>query len=437
MPTRGAPPSIFLTAEMVFDRSGAMTKATFYPSVIRSTARLTYTIVRKMLVDKDEEAINAHRHLVADLELMEELALRLMAKRRKRGSIDFDLPEPELILDLLGGTLAIVRAERNLAHRIIEEFMLAANEAVASYLEERHIPSLYRIHEPPDLLKLKDLREFVFNFGYDFPLNEERIEPAGLQNLLDQVSGKPEERMINEVLLRSMKQARYSAENLGHFGLAASCYTHFTSPIRRYPDLAVHRVLKGIITGKLKERDIERLTATLPDVAAHCSSRERTAMEAEREIVELKKVQFMQDKVGEEFDGIITGVTSFGLFIELVELFVEGMVHVSMLPQDFYRYVEQQHSLVGERTRRVFRIGDKVRIIVAAVSIERKQIDFALAGLGEVGTSDAIYTDAAVEFPRIPVRGKRPAKKKGGPVREGGGKPPAKKGKGGGGRRKR
>lgn len=427
-----------LTAEMLFDRNGAMVKASFYPGVIRSAARLTYTIVRKILVDKDEKARAEHDHLDGDLSLMEELALRLMEKRRRRGSIDFDLPEPQLVLDLLGGTLAIVRAERNLAHRIIEEFMLAANEAVASYLEERHIPSLYRIHEPPDILKLKDLREFIFNFGYDFSLNGERVQPGELQKLLDQVAGKPEERMINEVLLRSMKQARYSAENLGHFGLAAQCYTHFTSPIRRYPDLVVHRILKGVITGRLKERDVERLAATLPDAASHCSSRERNAMEAEREIVELKKVQFMLDKVGEEFDGIITGVTSFGIFIELVDLFVEGMAHVSMLPHDFYRYVEQQHSLVGERTRRVYRIGDSIRIRVAAVSVERKQIDFAPASedIGAADTADGIYTGAANEFLRVPVKGKRPGKKNAVPHREGGGRPAGKKGKGGGRRRR-
>lgn len=405
-----------LTAEMTFDPAGAMTNSTFYQSVIRSAARLTYTLVRRILVDREEDVRQEHTSLLPHLDLMEELAVRLMRKRRARGSIDFDLPEPELVLDLQGGTLAIIRSERNLAHRIIEEFMLAANEAVASCLEKRQVPSLYRVHEPPDIVKLKDFREFIFNFGYDLPIQEDSVDPVSLQALLDQAAGKPEERMINEVLLRSMKQARYAAENLGHFGLAASCYTHFTSPIRRYPDLQVHRVLKAVLKGRLKEEEVERLTATLPDVAAHCSTRERTAMEAEREIVDLKKVQFMQGKVGEELDGIITGVTSFGLFVELVELFVEGMVHISTLPHDFYRYVEKQHLLAGERTGRSFRIGDPIRVRVAGVSIERKKVDFAVVfpegGEGAPSAPSAPYEQE--EYRRVPVKGKRPRMTKAG-----------------------
>jgi ribonuclease R len=219
--------------------------------------------------------------------------------------------------------------------------------------------------------------------------------------------------MINEVLLRCMKQARYAAENLGHFGLAAACYTHFTSPIRRYPDLVVHRILKGVISDRLKERDRERLRATLPEVAAHSSRRERVAMEAEREIVEMKKMQFMQDKVGEEYDGFITGVIVHGFFVELVEMFVEGMVQVSTLPRDYYNFVEKQHSLVGERTREVFRIGDRVRVRVANVSLEKKQIDFVW-----VKTSPAAAECVDnIEYPCIPVTGKRPAGGKGAGVK--------------------
>ncbi|KAF0221897.1 MAG: ribonuclease [Geobacteraceae bacterium] len=413
-----------VTAEMLFDKAGSLVHASFYPSVIRSSARLTYTIVKRILVDKDKEATNAHRELIADLLVMEELALRLMEKRRKRGSIDFDLPEPEIVLDLQGGTLAIIRSERNLAHRIIEEFMLAANEAVASYLEERNIPSLYRVHEPPDPVKLNDFREFIYNFGYELRMKEESVDPVEFQRLLGEAAGKPEERMINEVLLRCMKQARYAAENLGHFGLAAPCYTHFTSPIRRYPDLVVHRILKGVITGKLKEREMEKLVATLPETAAHTSRRERVAMEAEREIVDLKKMQFMRDKVGEEFDGFITGVASYGFFVELVELFVEGMVHVSALPNDFYRYLEKQHALLGDRSRELFRIGDRVRVRVASVSLEKKQIDFVLAAPHESSATISPGMEQE-EYPRIPVRGKRPpafkgSKKEDGPEKRGG-----------------
>jgi ribonuclease R len=396
-----------LTAEMLFDKTGAVQEKKFYPSIIRSAARLTYTTVRKILADGDPETIEAHRHLLADLRLMEELSRRLTARRRQRGSIDFDLPEPEIILDLQGQTEAIVKAERNLAHRLIEEFMLAANEAVATWLEGREIPSLYRVHEPPDPVKLNDFREFVHSFGYALRMEEDRVEPRELQGLLDLVEGKPEERMINEVLLRCMKQARYMAENLGHFGLAAPSYTHFTSPIRRYPDLVVHRILKRALAGGIKERERERLSSTLPDIAAHTSSRERIAMEAEREIVALKKVQFMRDRVGEEFTGYICGVTPHGFFVELVDLFVEGMVHVSTLGQDFYRYVEKQHALVGERTGATYRIGDKVGVLVAAVSTERKQIDFVLAGVS-VPAAAAAPVPGDESYPRVPVKGKRP-----------------------------
>jgi ribonuclease R len=399
-----------MTAEMLFDPQGAMVDSRFYSSVIKSAARLTYTTVKRILVDGDPEVTAAHRALVPDLKVMEELSLRLNGRRRGRGSIDFDLPEPQIILDLQGETTAIVRAERNLAHRIIEEFMLAANEAVASFLEGTPVPSLYRVHENPDPLKLKDLSEFVFSFGYELAVLEDKVNPAALQKLLSEVEGKPEERLINEVLLRCMKQARYSSENLGHFGLAAPSYTHFTSPIRRYPDLVVHRILKLVLSGRLKPADCDRLEARLPETAIHTSRRERVAMEAEREMVDLKKMQFMRDKIGEEYDGFITGVAQFGLFVELVELFVEGMIPVATLPADYYVHQEKSHSLVGERSRVSYRIADRIRVKVAAVSEVRKQVEFALVGSLE---PRPIAPPAAGEsYPRIPVKGKRPQGKR-------------------------
>ncbi len=364
-----------MTAEMLFDQQGRMGEARFYPSVIRSWERLTYTIVRDMLENGSKGDFGKYEEFGEHLSLMKELALRLMKKRRERGSIDFDLPEPEIVLDLQGQTEAILKAERNIAHRIIEEFMLAANEAVASFIQDSNTPSLYRIHENPDPVKLRDFREFIFNFGYEFKMTGDTVDPGELQKLLRRAEGHPEEKMINEVLLRCMKQARYSMENQGHFGLASSCYTHFTSPIRRYPDLVVHRVLKSILTGKLKKGGRDRLEKILPETAEHTSRRERVAMEAEREIVDLKKLQFMKDKIGEEYDGFISGVTAFGFFVELVEYFVEGLVHVSSLTRDFYHYAEKQHSLVGEHTGERFRIGDKIRVRVAKVSLEKKQID--------------------------------------------------------------
>ncbi|QXE92357.1 ribonuclease R [Geomonas subterranea] len=396
-----------MTAEMLFDAAGTRVEQKFYTSVIKSAARLTYTTVKKILVDQDAEMIDANRHLVADLKVMEELSLRLNAVRKGRGSIDFDLPEPQIILDLQGETTAIVRAERNLAHRIIEEFMLAANEAVAHFLETTPVPSLYRIHENPDPVKLQDLSEFVFGFGYILKVEDEKVNPAALQKLLAEVAGKPEERLINEVLLRCMKQARYSAENLGHFGLAASSYTHFTSPIRRYPDLVVHRILKRVLTGKMKKVDKDRLEARLPETALHTSKRERVAMEAEREMVDLKKMQFMRDKIGEEYDGYITGVAPFGLFVELVDLFVEGMVPVATLPQDYYVHLEKSHALVGERSRAMYRIADKIRVKVAAVNEARKQVEFALVCTLEKRPVEPI-ADVRNAYQRIPIKGKRP-----------------------------
>lgn len=393
-----------MTAEILFDADGAVRESSFYPSVIKSDARLTYTLVRKIVADRDEAERERSRQLVPDLELMLELAERLTAKRRVRGSIDFDLPEPQIVLDLQGETMAIVKAERNVAHRIIEEFMLAANEAVATVLSQREVPTLYRIHEPPDPAKLVEFREFVSHFGYDLPVKEGKITPGALQQFLAQADGKPEERMVNQLLLRCMKQARYAAENVGHFGLAAPLYTHFTSPIRRYPDLVVHRILKGMLSGTLRKGERERLAETLPETADHTSKRERLAMEAEREVVELKKVQFMRDKVGEEYDGFVSGVAPFGLFVELTEFFVEGLIHITALPSDYYRFVESRHELLGEGSRRAFRIGDPLRVRVAGVSTERRQIDFVLAGTAATGT----VTPETETYRREPVRGKKP-----------------------------
>jgi len=368
-----------VTVEIVFDASGKQVKADFYPSVIRSSGRLTYTAVKQILVDKNREVTEAWSHLLDDLTLMEDLASKLMARRRERGSIDFDLPEPEIILDLQGQTEAIIRAERTIAHRIIEEFMLAANEAVACFIDDQGVPSLYRVHESPDMAKLVDFNELVTSFGYEFRFLGETVEPGEFQRLLDAAAGKPEERLINGMLLRSMKQARYSAENLGHFGLAAPCYTHFTSPIRRYPDLVVHRILKDILCRKVAGKTREELAETLSEIARHSSKRERLAMDAEREIVLLKKIQFMRSRVGEDFDGFISGVSPHGIFVELADMFVEGMIHVATLPSDYYRFVEKQHLLVGEYGNRLFRMGDGIRVKVAQVSTERKQIDFVLS----------------------------------------------------------
>lgn len=406
-----------VTAEMRFGREGELLAADFYPSVIRSDQRLTYTEVKEILVDGRVETADRHRGLLGDLRTMEELALRLREKRKRRGSIDFDLPEPEIILDLQGRPESIGRAERNLAHSIIEEFMLAANEAVAAYLEERGAPCLYRVHEPPDPLKLKDLRDFIKPLGLSFRMKGDRAAPEELQRLLAAVDGRPEEKMVNEILLRCMKQARYAAENLGHFGLASPCYLHFTSPIRRYPDLVVHRILKEVLAKGMKKREQKALSARMPEIAELTSRRERTAMEAEREIVDLKRIQYMENRVGEDFDGFITGVTSFGFFVELAEFLVEGLVHVTALGDDYYRLLEKQHTLVGEASGRTYRIGDRVRVHVDAVSRAKRRIEFS-----------------PVQVPRRAAGTGRPSGlKSGGKPRSSA--PRAEKGRGGGSRR--
>ncbi|MDD2540025.1 MAG: ribonuclease R [Desulfuromonadaceae bacterium] len=406
-----------MTAEMLFDRNGTMLESSFYSSVIQSAARLTYTIVKQIIVDDDREVADKYRPVAPMLLDMKELALILMAMRKKRGSIDFDLPEPEIIIGLTGETEGIVRAERNLAHQLIEEFMLAANEAVARYITSRDIPFLYRVHENPDPAKLQTFQEFVFGFGYEFKLVDEKVKPTELQRLLAQADGRPEERMINYSLLRCMKQARYAADNVGHFGLASDCYCHFTSPIRRYPDLVVHRILKAALAltaekkpaGTRASRQLAIATERLGEIAEHTSKRERVAMEAERDVVEMKKLQYMQQHVGEEFDGYITGVTAFGFFVELKELFVEGLVHISTLTDDLYNHAEKQHSLIGRRTGKVFRIGDEARITVASVSPATRRIEFLLAThtAQSPGSQTGRTRAGSEEYPRIPLRGKR------------------------------
>jgi ribonuclease R len=370
-----------------FDARGRLRDARFDRAVMRSSARLTYTQVRQALVDRDPGVRGALGALVGPLEDAERLARLLIARRRARGAIDFDLPEAEIVLDLQGRPGAILRAERSIAHQMIEEFMLAANEAVARELMRRRLPFLHRVHEPPAPDAVADLARFVEGFGLRLHLEDGRATPRAYQRLLAQAEGRPEARLVHTVLLRSMQQARYAAEPLGHFGLATDAYAHFTSPIRRYPDLVVHRILDVALGAG---------GAPPPDLAAiadETSRRERVAMDAEREIVQLKKIQFMQDKVGQTWGGIVSGVANFGFFVELKELFVEGLVHVTTLGDDFYEHVERQHLLRGRRTRRTFRVGDPVDVEVAGVSVERRQIDFVLAGRSADGRGRAEWRE--------------------------------------------
>lgn len=367
------------TALLEINRRGEITASRFFNSVIRSHARMTYTEVRRILVDRDQECMERYRELVDHFKLMEELALILWENRRARGSLDFDLPEAEIILDLQGMPENIVRAERSIAHRIIEEFMIAANEAVASHLRDKAFPLLYRVHEGPEEDALQALAPFLLSLGYRLPLKRGKTEPKELQRILEACRGKPEERVLNRVLLRAMKQAHYAAENIGHFGLASGCYTHFTSPIRRYPDLIVHRILQDALEGKkLKPIERDHLLAYLVEAGKHTSERERIAMDAEREMVDLKKAQFMLGKIGEEFDGFIVSLAGFGFFVELQDYFVEGLVRLSSLQDDAYHYYEKEHVIKGRRSSRAFRMGDGVRIKVVRVNAFRGEIDFEL-----------------------------------------------------------
>jgi ribonuclease R len=314
---------------------------------------------------------------------MHELFEVLGRRRHRRGSIDFDLPEPEIVLGPEGEIEAVIAAERNVAHRIIEEFMLLANETVARHLEQAGIPAVYRVHDAPDPVKVREFEAFIGTLGYSLAAPPSGPRPRHFQRLVEQMRGRPEERAIAFLMLRTMTQARYDKVNGGHFGLAAPTYTHFTSPIRRYPDLVVHRLLREVRRGPVTESRHAALEERLPAVARQASDRERRAVEAERELVQWKKVRFMADKVGEEFDGYVTAVSAFGFFVGLVEHFVEGLVHVSSMADDYYRYEERAHTLRGENMGKSYRLGDRVRVQVARVDLDLRRIDFVLVGVLE------------------------------------------------------
>jgi len=366
------------SAVLEFSRQGRLLRHDFLETVIHSDARLTYTQVARALDGGDPGALPDVPGLSAMLGQARELALAIREQRARRGSIDFDLPEEQILLDLQGSITTIVRSERNVAHRIIEEFMIAANEAVAGYFGWMKVPGIYRVHEPPAQEKLLAFAEFASGFGHKIRLP---LEPSSrfLADFIETLRGRPEERVLNEVLLRSMKQAVYAAENIGHFGLASAAYTHFTSPIRRYPDLIVHRLLRELVRrGRFTPSRAEDLEATLPEIAAHCSARERTATEAEREVVNLHKTEYLARRVGETAAGFITGVTHFGLFVQLADVPVEGLVHVSTLGDDYYKHREDLRVLVGTNTGTTFRHGDAVTVKIAAVNTALRRADFVL-----------------------------------------------------------
>jgi ribonuclease R len=442
---------LVMSCVMEIDPRGEIVGYELSQGIIRSAERMTYTAVNAVL-EGDEAQRRRYSNLIENFELMRDLATILNRKRERRGSIDFDLPEPVIEFDELGMMQSISRSERNIAHRLIEEFMLSANECVAGYLEGKGIPSLYRIHEKPDAKRVYDFETIAATFGYSLGVGalpiqrmqfktdrrshygtgkrpreieipkDVHITPRMYQKLTEKIAGKPEERILSFLMLRSLKQARYSEDNAGHFALAATSYTHFTSPIRRYPDLIVHRILKQVLLDSAERREGEvpvgvwrgsapesnHTTTDIPSpwskrreresvslrqgsisleelhlIAEESSQSERRADDAERELMEWKKVKFMQDRVGEDFDGLIISITKFGIFVELTDLFIEGLVPLNSLSDDRYVYHENTREIVGQRNRKIFRLGQKVRVLVDRIDPVEKKIQFAFLEEGK------------------------------------------------------
>lgn len=372
---------------MDIDENGKVVDHEIFESVIKTSERMTYTDVYKLLEFGDEDLLERYGYLMDDFTAMKELALILRKKRMDRGAIDFDFDEAKIILDEDGKPTEVKKYEITIANRIIEEFMLACNETVAEHFHWAGMPFVYRIHEEPDSEKIMTFAEFSRNLGYPLKgLN--KIHPRALQDILEKVRGTKEETIVSTVMLRSLAKARYSHENSGHFGLAAKFYCHFTSPIRRYPDLIIHRLIKEELNGELPEKREEQLRNMLPEIARQCSERERAADEAERETEDMKKVEFMKERVGETFDGIVSNVTSFGMFVEL-ENTIEGLVKVSSMDDDYYVFDDAHFCLIGERTKKRYRIGDQLRVLLTRADIATRQLDFIIEAENKKGGNGA------------------------------------------------
>lgn len=371
-----------LSCLMKIDENGTIVDHEICESVIRVDRRMTYTAVKQILEDEDEEQCRKYEEFVPMFREMARLSSILREKRHRRGAVDFDFPETKVILDEQGRPVELKAYERNTATKLIEDFMLAANETVAEDFFWREIPFVYRIHEAPDEEKIRKLAIFLHNFGYTMHVGNHEVHPKEIQKLLEKVEGKPEEPMIARLALRSMKQAKYTPENEGHFGLAASCYTHFTSPIRRYPDLQIHRIIKETLRGRMDEERIRHYQSILEEVTKHASETERRAEEAERETVKLKKVQYMKNFIGEEYEGVISGITKWGMYVELPNT-IEGLVHVVNMTDDHYEYIEDRYEMQGINTGKTYRLGQKVCVRVMAANELQRTIDFELGKEGD------------------------------------------------------
>ncbi|GFN36282.1 ribonuclease R [Tepidimicrobium xylanilyticum] len=365
-----------LSVFMEIDKSGNVVNHEVVEGVIRSKARLIYDDVSDLLEYGKDEAFKNLDDIVGDLRLMEELANILRQKRERRGSIDFDFPEARMILDENGIPVDIVKEDRRIANSIIEEFMLVCNETIAEYMYWSEMPFLYRIHEEPDTEKIESFNRLIHNFGY-FIKGSQDIHPKELQRITKEVKGKKEETLINTLLLRSLKKARYSSEPDIHFGLAAKYYTHYTAPIRRYPDLQIHRIIKAFYKGKLTSKEQERLEAVLPKVADHTSITERTAEEAERAVMDLKVAEYMSKRIGNVYEGIVSSLTHFGMYVQL-ENTVEGLVHFSNMLDDYYYFDDENYYIIGENTKKKYKLGDVVKIKVIKADLVNRTVDFML-----------------------------------------------------------
>lgn len=372
-----------MSCQMEIDQNGSVVSHNIFQSVIHSDRRMTYDAVNKMVEDEDQALIEEYSDVYPMIQDAVKLAEILRTKREKRGAIDFDFNEAKVLVGPDGSPEEVVLRTRGTGEKLIEEFMLAANETVAENFHWMDVPFLYRVHEDPKEEKLRKFFDFITNFGIVVKGKGNDIHPRALQDIIEEVEGRPEEMVISTLMLRSMQQARYADESLGHFGLSTEFYTHFTSPIRRYPDLIVHRLIrKYLIEGKTDQKTLDKIEKVLPEMAEHTSGRERRAQDAERDTDDLKKAQYMQKYVGETFEGVISGVMNFGMFVELPNT-IEGLVHVSNMTDDHYQYHERHMALIGERTGKVFRIGDPVEVTVTDVNIEERLIDFQVVGMPE------------------------------------------------------
>lgn len=372
-----------LSCLMTIDSKGEVVGHDIVESVICVDRRMSYTSVKKILEDKDENEIKEYEELVPMFEMMKELAALLREKRRKRGSIDFDFPETKIILDKQGHPVDIKPYDRNVATKIIEDFMLIANETVAQHFYWMELPFVYRTHDNPDSEKVEKLATFIRNFGYTLKSKQDEVHPKELQKLLVKIEDTPEEALISRLTLRSMKQAKYTIDCTGHFGLACQYYCHFTSPIRRYPDLQIHRIIKEQLRGRMNEKRVEHYQEILPEVAKHSSEMERRADEAERETDKLKKVEYMEERIGKIYEGVISSITAWGVYVELPNT-IEGMIHVSMLPGDYFYYDEESYEMIGQATDKRYKLGERIKVRVNATDKIARTIDFVIPEEWEV-----------------------------------------------------